>query len=113
VVARGGHRGLLGRHKACPYLSQTPSLDAPSPLRYAGAVREAWGAVTVGRWAKRVLLSYPFLGLVGAILGLVAFWGIGGGVPTVGVITIPYTILYSDVAADIVPRRSTPGTAAI
>jgi hypothetical protein len=85
VVARGGHRGLLGRHKACPYLPQTPSLDAPSPLRYyAGAVREAWGAVTVGRWAKRVLLSYPFLGLVGAILGLVAFWGIGGGVPPWG-----------------------------
>lgn len=56
------------------------------------------------QWAKRLFLSYPFLGLVGAILGQWAFFTLGGGIPKVGVITIPYTILYSETAADIVSK---------
>ncbi|GBD10698.1 Protease 4 [bacterium HR23] len=56
------------------------------------------------QWAKTVFLSYPFLGLVGAVLGLWAFFTVGRGIPKVGVITIPYTILYAETAVDIASK---------
>lgn len=47
-----------------------------------------------------VVRSYPFLGLVGAVVGLALFYAVLGR-PAVGVIAIPYTVLDSDSVAEI------------
>lgn len=47
-----------------------------------------------------VVRSYPFLGLVGAVVGLALFYAVLGR-PAVGVIAIPYTVLDSGSVAEI------------
>lgn len=49
---------------------------------------------------RMVARSYPFLGLVGAVVGLALFYVVLGR-PAVGVIVIPYTILDSGSVAEI------------
>lgn len=49
---------------------------------------------------QAVARSYPFLGLVGAVVGLALFYAVLGR-PAVGVVAIPYTVLDSGSVAEI------------